>query len=63
MGADRGQQATRSEATGNSCYGSGKAICGARVWYEPIYVPEEFDDSCLNDYERANLELLLELGA
>lgn len=35
----------------------------SRVWYEPIYVPEEFDDSRLNDCERANLELLLELGA
>ena len=34
-----------------------------RMWYEPKYTPEEFDDSCLNDCERANLKLLLELGA
>ena len=34
-----------------------------RMWYEPIYTPEEFDESCFNDCEKANLELLLSLGA
>lgn len=34
-----------------------------RMWYEPKYTPEEFDDSCLNDCERANLKVLLDLGA
>ncbi len=34
-----------------------------RMWYEPKYTPEEFNDSCLNDCERANLKLLLDLGA
>lgn len=34
-----------------------------RMWYEPVYTPEEFDDSCFNDCERANLDLLLKLGA
>ena len=34
-----------------------------RMWYEPTYTPEEFDESCFNDCEKANLKLLLELGA
>lgn len=34
-----------------------------RMWYEPTYTPEEFDDNCLNDCEWKNLELLLSLGA
>lgn len=34
-----------------------------RMWYEPQYAPEEFDDSCLSDCERANLDLLVSLGA
>ena len=32
-------------------------------WYEPLYAPEEFDESCLNEYERANIDLLVSLGA
>ena len=34
-----------------------------RMWYEPMYAPEEFDESCLNEYEKANIELLVSLGA
>ena len=34
-----------------------------RMWYEPTYAPEEFDESCLNEYEKANIELLVSLGA
>ena len=34
-----------------------------RMWYEPTYAPEEFDESCLNEYEKANIELLVGLGA
>ena len=34
-----------------------------RMWYEPTYAPEEFDESCLNEYEKANIELLVNLGA
>ena len=34
-----------------------------RTWYEPTYAPEEFDESCLNEYEKANIELLVSLGA
>lgn len=34
-----------------------------RMWYEPQYTPEDFDDGCLNDYERANLKILIDLGA
>ena len=33
-----------------------------RMWYEPTYAPEEFDESCLNEYEKANIELLVSLG-
>lgn len=35
----------------------------SRMWYEPLYAPEEFDESCLNEYERANIDLLVSLGA
>lgn len=34
-----------------------------KTWYEPRYTPEEFDESCFNKYEKANLELLVSLGA
>ena len=34
-----------------------------RMWYEPTHAPEEFDESCLNEYEKANIELLVSLGA
>ena len=34
-----------------------------RMWYVPTYTPEEFDESCFNDCEKANLKLLLSLGA
>ena len=34
-----------------------------RMWYEPKYTPEEFDESVFNEYEWANLELLVSLGA
>ena len=34
-----------------------------RMWYEPTYASEEFDESCLNEYEKANIELLVSLGA
>ena len=34
-----------------------------RMWYEPTYAPEEFDESCLNEYEKANIKLLVSLGA
>ena len=28
-------------------------------WYTPMYTPEQFDDSWLNNYEKANLSLLI----
>ncbi len=31
------------------------------AWYQPLYTSEEFDNSVFNDYERSNLELLVEL--
>ncbi|WP_434311006.1 YARHG domain-containing protein [Hominifimenecus sp. rT4P-3] len=34
-----------------------------RDWYTPCYQAEEFDESCFNEYEKANLELLVSLGA
>ena len=34
-----------------------------RMWYEPKYTPEEFDEGVFNEYERANLDLLVSLGA
>ena len=34
-----------------------------RMWYEPKYTPEEFDEGVFNEYERANLDLLVRLGA
>ncbi|MBQ9015659.1 MAG: YARHG domain-containing protein [Firmicutes bacterium] len=27
-------------------------------WYHPIYPAEEFDDSCFNEYEKSNIDLL-----
>jgi hypothetical protein len=32
-----------------------------QLWYEPFYIPEDFNDSVFNDYEKANLKLLAEL--
>ena len=32
-----------------------------QLWYEPFYMPEDFNDSVFNDYEKANLKLLAEL--
>lgn len=29
-------------------------------WYEPVYGPENFDESCLSDIERKNRDLILE---
>ena len=34
-----------------------------RMWYEPKYTPEEFGEGVFNEYERANLDLLVSLGA
>lgn len=33
---------------------------GSKSWYTPLYSPEEFDDSVLNEYEEANRDLIVE---
>lgn len=33
----------------------------SKMWYVPRFTPEEFDESWLNVYEKANLKLLIEL--
>lgn len=32
-----------------------------QLWYEPSCMPEDFDDSIFNEYEKANLKLLIDL--
>ena len=33
-------------------------ICIIILWYNPTCKAEDFDDSVLNEYEKANLEIL-----
>lgn len=33
------------------------------AWYHPLYNSDEFDDSIFNEYEKKNLELLIELDS
>lgn len=32
-----------------------------QLWYEPLILPDDFDDCVFNEYEKANLALLVEL--